>query len=61
MNTEERKSFAERIGKKQLIAIAAVAFIVNAIAHDGRVTWFEGVLLLAVYAMLALAFFFATP
>ncbi len=45
----------------ELIAIAAVAFVVNAIAHDGEVTWFEGVLLLAVYAILGLAFFFATP
>lgn len=31
---------------------------VKAIAQDGETTWFEGVLLLAVYALLALAFFF---
>ena len=42
----------------ELIAIAAVAFAVNAIAQDGETTWFEGVLLLAVYALLGLAFFF---
>jgi Ca2+:H+ antiporter len=42
-------------------AIAGVAFAVNAIAQDGETTWFEGVLLLAVYALLGLAFFFATP
>ncbi len=42
----------------ELIAIAATAFAVNSIAHDGEVTWFEGVLLLSVYAILALAFFF---
>ena len=42
----------------ELIAVASVAFAVNAIAHDGEVTWFEGVLLLAVYALLGLAFFF---
>jgi Ca2+:H+ antiporter len=41
----------------ELIAIAAVAFIVNAIAHDGEATWFEGVLLLAVYGILGIAFF----
>ncbi len=45
----------------ELIAIAAVAFAVNTIAHDGETTWFEGVLLLAVYVLLALAFFYATP
>ncbi len=45
----------------ELVAIAGAAFAVNAISRDGEVTWFEGVLLLAVYLMLALAFFFATP
>ena len=45
----------------ELIAIAGVAFAVNAIAHDGETTWFEGVLLLAVYVLLGMAFFFVTP
>ncbi len=45
----------------ELIAVAAAAFAVNAIATDGETTWFEGVLLLGVYLLLALAFFFATP
>ncbi|MEO8575848.1 MAG: calcium/proton exchanger [Gemmatimonadales bacterium] len=45
----------------ELIAIAGVAFAVNAIANDGETTWFEGVLLLAVYVLLGLAFFFVTP
>lgn len=45
----------------ELIAIAGVAFAVNAIAHDGETTWFEGVLLLAVYVLLGMAFFFITP
>lgn len=45
----------------ELIAIAGVAFVVNAIAHDGETTWFEGVLLLAVYMLLGMAFFFITP
>jgi len=45
----------------ELIAIAGVAFAVNAIAQDGETTWFEGVLLLAVYILLAIAFFFVTP
>jgi Ca2+:H+ antiporter len=41
-----------------LFAIAAAAFIVNSIARDGETTWFEGLLLVGVYALLALAFFF---
>jgi len=45
----------------ELIAIAGVAFAVNAIAQDGEVTWFEGALLVGVYLMLAIAFFFVTP
>lgn len=45
----------------ELIAIAAVAFIVNAIAHDGETTWFEGVLLLAVYLVLGMAFLLVGP
>ncbi len=45
----------------ELIAVAGAAFIVNAIAEDGETTWFEGVLLVAVYAVLGLAFLFATP
>jgi Ca2+:H+ antiporter len=42
----------------ELIAIAGVAFAVEAITKDGKTTWFEGMLLLAVYALLCLAFFF---
>lgn len=45
----------------ELIAIVSVAFGVNAIAQDGQTTWFEGVLLLALYALFGLAFFFVTP
>jgi Ca2+:H+ antiporter len=44
----------------ELMAIVSMAFIVNAIAQDGQTTWFEGVLLLVVYLLLALAFFFLT-
>jgi Ca2+:H+ antiporter len=43
----------------ELIAIAAAALIVTTIAHDGQATWFEGVMLLSVYAILGVAFFFA--
>ena len=44
----------------ELIAIAGVAFSVNAIALDGETTWFEGVMLLAVYILLAMAFMLVT-
>jgi len=42
----------------ELIAIAGAAFSVDSIAQDGETTWFEGGLLLAVYALLGLAFFY---
>jgi Ca2+:H+ antiporter len=45
----------------ELIAIAGVSFVVNAIASDGETTWFEGMLLVAVYVVLGLAFLFAAP
>jgi Ca2+:H+ antiporter len=45
----------------ELIALVAVAVAVNAIAQDGSTTWFEGLLLVAVYALLGLAFLFVTP
>ena len=44
----------------ELIAVAGAAFIVNSISQDGETTWFEGVLLLAVYLLFALAFFLVT-
>ena len=43
----------------ELFSIAATAIIVNTIAGDGRTNWFEGVLLIGVYALLAAGFFFA--
>ena len=42
----------------QLFAIAGTAFIVRAIAADGETTWFEGLMLVGVYGLLALGFFF---
>jgi Ca2+:H+ antiporter len=45
----------------ELIAITSVALVVNAIVRDGEATWFEGLLLIAVYLLLGFAFFFATP
>lgn len=45
----------------ELLAIAGTSVAVRAVAQDGETTWFEGVLLLTVYGLLALAFFFVTP
>jgi Ca2+:H+ antiporter len=45
----------------ELVAITAVAFAVNSIAQDGETNWFEGVLLLGVYVILAIAFYFVVP
>jgi Ca2+:H+ antiporter len=44
----------------EIVAIAAAAFIVNTIARNGEATWFEGAMLLSVYAILGTAFFFLT-
>ena len=48
----------------ELIALSAASFITALIALDGESNWFEGAMLLAVYLILALAFFVlpgATP
>jgi Ca2+:H+ antiporter len=42
-----------------LFAIAASAFIVNAVAGDGETNWFEGMMLIGVYGVLGIAFFFS--
>jgi Ca2+:H+ antiporter len=43
----------------ELGAVVLAVLIANAVTHEGESTWFEGVQLLAVYAILGLAFFFA--
>jgi Ca2+:H+ antiporter len=42
----------------ELVAVAVSVFIANSISSDGRSNWLEGILLLAAYIVLALAFFF---
>jgi Ca2+:H+ antiporter len=44
-----------------LFAIADAAFIVRSVAADGETTWFEGLLLIGVYLLFALAYFFVSP
>jgi Ca2+:H+ antiporter len=41
-----------------LFAIATTAFIIRAIAADGETAWFEGLLLVGVYALFAIAYYF---
>ena len=42
----------------ELVAVAVSVLIANSISSDGKSNWLEGTLLLAAYAVLALAFFF---
>jgi Ca2+:H+ antiporter len=42
----------------ELAAIIFSVFIVNSISEDGESNWFEGIQLLAAYAIMAVAFFF---
>jgi Ca2+:H+ antiporter len=42
----------------ELATIFLAAIILNLIVHDGKSNWFEGVMLIAVYIIIAIAFFF---
>ena len=42
----------------EVIALAMSVAIVNLVAHDGESHWMEGVMLLAVYVILGMAFYF---
>jgi len=44
-----------------LFAIAGAAFIVRSVAADCETTWFEGLLLVGVYLLFALAYYFESP
>ncbi|MCJ2555363.1 MAG: cation transporter, partial [Candidatus Thermoplasmatota archaeon] len=45
-------------GLFELIAIGLAVAIAGAIARDGESNWFQGFMLLIVYAIIAVAFFF---
>jgi Ca2+:H+ antiporter len=45
----------------ELVAVAATVFAVNTIAQDGETSWFEGILLVGIYAILGVAFFYVAP
>lgn len=42
----------------ELVTLFLDAIILNLIAHDGKSNWFEGVMLTAVYIIIALGFYF---
>ncbi|UZQ54096.1 calcium/proton exchanger [Trichothermofontia sichuanensis B231] len=42
----------------ELVAVAVAVLITNSISADGKSNWLEGILLLAAYAVLGLAFYF---
>ena len=42
----------------ELVTLFFAAIILNLIAHDGKSNWFEGVMLTAVYIIIALGFYF---
>lgn len=41
----------------EIIALAAASYVAALVAEDGESNWFEGLMLLAVYVIVALAFF----
>lgn len=45
-------------GPVELVAIAVSVLLVNSVTSDGRSNWLEGLLLLATYVILGVAFFF---
>lgn len=42
----------------EVVAVAVAVLIANSISSDGKSNWLEGVLLLATYAILSIAFFY---
>jgi Ca2+:H+ antiporter len=41
----------------EVIALASASFVAALVAEDGESNWFEGLMLLAVYLIIGLAFF----
>jgi Ca2+:H+ antiporter len=42
----------------ELVAVAVSVLIANSISSDGQSNWLEGMMLLASYAVLGIAFYF---
>jgi Ca2+:H+ antiporter len=45
----------------EVAAVGASVALVSLVSHDGESNWLEGVMLLAVYAIFALAFYHLPP
>jgi len=45
----------------EVVAVATSVLVVALVAYDGQTNWFEGLLLLAVYLILAIAFYHLPP
>jgi Ca2+:H+ antiporter len=43
----------------ELAGVILAILVASHVTHDGETTWFEGLQLLAVYAVVAIAFFYA--
>lgn len=52
------QSFTLEFTLYELVTVFLAAIILNLIAHDGKSNWFEGVMLTAVYIIIALGFYF---
>jgi Ca2+:H+ antiporter len=42
----------------ELVTIFLAAIVLNLISRDGKSNWFEGILLIFVYVIIAIGFFF---
>jgi Ca2+:H+ antiporter len=42
----------------EVLAVAMAVWVVNLVAQDGESHWMEGILLLAVYLVIGIAFYF---
>jgi Ca2+:H+ antiporter len=42
----------------ELVTVFLAAIILNLISRDGKSNWFEGILLIFVYVIIAIGFFF---
>jgi Ca2+:H+ antiporter len=51
-----RKPFTLVFSIFELAAVFFASLILNLIAHDGKSNWFEGVMLIAVYLIIAAGF-----
>ena len=47
-----------RFSTFEVLAVLIAVAVLNLVAQDGESNWLEGALLLAVYLLLALAFYF---